>query len=615
MCDMHHQTRPERLSEKSNSQKNLAARVREALHVRDLPQACRLLEAAIRQLPANATLRFQLAVLRHARGDRAGAAVELSRALRHEPGHRDAAHRLSEILSQGRLPANIVLDAGGLANCLTHRTVDRDLIAAAALRQLTASGPLAQALARCRTQGPEAVARDIIGRRSSEILRDGLLRAVMSNAIVADKDVEWLLTAIRRCLLLDLPADRMAEPDLLRFATAMVALCANNEYVFAVSDDEQQRLSATPPNLDASLAGDRDAGIDLMRHALYRNPAEIVPSNIPLDACRSIAPAEFGTAFLRMLNEHRTVEQNARQLPRYGKITSEISLRVAGQYRTHPYPRWQGVALFPGGQYIGYLQNFFSASHLKFTEKPFEVLIAGCGTGCQAVSAALDYGQRAKVTAIDISESSLGYAVMMADRLEAPNVAFALADIDDIGAIEPTWTGRYAVIECSGVLHHMAQPFDAWKGLLACLAPGGIMLVGLYSAIARQDLVRLRAEPEFPGAGCNDDRLRAYRRMLLDREDGQPGASFMRSRDVFTTSGFRDFFLHVSEQTTTIPEISAFLEANGLVFKGFVNVPFETLAQRFPEEVWPGRLERWADLETEKPSLFIGMYQFWIARR
>ncbi len=350
-------------------------------------------------------------------------------------------------------------------------------------------------------------------------------------------------------------------------------------------------------------------------HSLYREPLRLLPVQIGADDVAAVFPKVFGETLSRLLTERAKITATFAAMPRYGSISSATSLRVAAQYQTNPYPRWRSLAVPRPGKYAEYLHTFFAAAQLGFMAKPFEVLVAGCGTGHQAVSAALDYGPQARVQAIDISGPSLGYAAMMAERLNAPNLSFALADIEEIPTFEPSWRGRFQVVECGGVLHHMARPFEAWRGLLDCLAPGGIMLIGLYSRTARGELDTLRAEAGFPGAGCSDAALKVYRQTILAREADAPGADYMRSRDAHTTSGFRDFFLHVSEQTTTIPEIAAFLDANGLAFHGFVMTPFAVLARRFPDEVFPGRLERWAELEVERPALFIGMYQFWVTRR
>ena len=48
-------------------------------------------------------------------------------------------------------------------------------------------------------------------------------------------------------------------------------------------------------------------------------------------------------------------------------------------------------------------------------------------------------------------------------------------------------------IDASGVLHHLADPWAGWRMLLSLLRPGGVMQVGLYSELARQNVVAARA--------------------------------------------------------------------------------------------------------------------------
>ena len=48
-------------------------------------------------------------------------------------------------------------------------------------------------------------------------------------------------------------------------------------------------------------------------------------------------------------------------------------------------------------------------------------------------------------------------------------IEFAQADLLELGAIGRT----FDVVECSGVLHHLADPFAGWRALLPLLRPGG----------------------------------------------------------------------------------------------------------------------------------------------
>jgi hypothetical protein len=157
----------------------------------------------------------------------------------------------------------------------------------------------------------------------------------------------------------------------------------------------------------------------------------------------------------------------------------------------------------------------------------------------------------------------------------------------------------------------MARPFDGWRALKECLAPGGIMLIGLYSALARRDVATLKSDASYPGADCSEAALRDYRQRLRVLPDGAPGAALSKSLDFYSASGFRDYVLHVSEQCMTLPQIAEFLSENGLRFRGFFDVPFSVLQRSHPGETRPGSLERWAACEADRPSLFSSMYQFW----
>jgi SAM-dependent methyltransferase len=298
-----------------------------------------------------------------------------------------------------------------------------------------------------------------------------------------------------------------------------------------------------------------------------------------------------------------------------GTPVDETSRKVARQYEANPYPRWTSLGLAHENSMRRVLARYFAADALAGMDRPYEMLVAGCGTGQDAIRAALAYGHNARVLGLDLSSVSLAYAERMAAHFRVGNIAFMQGDIQGLDSV-PSFNARFLVIECAGVLHHMADPFRGWRSLLNCLAPGGLMLIGLYSAVSRRDLTAVRAGPGYPGPDCDDDALRAFRRTLLDRPDQAPESELKASRDFFTTSNFRDLVLHVSERTVTIAEIAGFLSSHRLLFRGFHLAPemFGLLQERCPDATWPGSLAQWAKLEEERPRLFNGMYTFWCTR-
>ncbi len=172
-------------------------------------------------------------------------------------------------------------------------------------------------------------------------------------------------------------------------------------------------------------------------------------------------------------------------------------------------------------------------------------------------------GVAARVLAIDLSLSSLGYARRKARELGLTAIEFAQADLLELGER----ARRFDVVECSGVLHHLADPFAGWRALLSLLRPGGFMLVGLYSEAARRGIVEARQFIAQQGYGPSADDIRRCRQDLLALDQsGQLGSAF---GDFFGVSSCRDLLFHVQEQRMRLPSIAAFLEENGLTFLGF----------------------------------------------
>jgi SAM-dependent methyltransferase len=245
-------------------------------------------------------------------------------------------------------------------------------------------------------------------------------------------------------------------------------------------------------------------------------------------------------------------------------------------------------------------------------DQPYDVLIAGAGTGQHALQSAAGYGENARVLAIDLSAASLAYAERRRRDLGVANVELTVADILDLDTLERS----FDVIECIGVLHHMADPWSGWNALLRSLKPHGLMYVGLYSATARRSLAALRDEPGYPGSGCSDSDARGYRAELLRRADDAPGGDLKRSRNFWNLSEFRDLVLHECEHRMTLPEIERYLADNALVFRGFTlgRDVLEAFARAHPEAPWPGRLADWQHFEAEHPRTFETMYRFWCER-
>ena len=191
-------------------------------------------------------------------------------------------------------------------------------------------------------------------------------------------------------------------------------------------------------------------------------------------------------------------------------------------------------------------------------------------------------------------------------------IDYAQADIMALGTL-----GRsFDMIDSSGVLHHLADPFAGWRVLLSLLRPGGVMRLGLYSALGRQDVAAVRQFVAARGYTGEAASIRQCRQELMGFAPGTPQRVIAETSDFFSTSECRDLLFHVQEHNLSLPQIADFLAANALTFLGFEGCAtgYQRYAQLFPDDPAMADLGRWDRIENENPRLFFNMYQFWIQK-
>jgi 2-polyprenyl-3-methyl-5-hydroxy-6-metoxy-1,4-benzoquinol methylase len=432
---------------------------------------------------------------------------------------------------------------------------------------------------------------------SIALSRDQLLCRLLESSPITDVGLERLLTNVRLAMLTTSTVDNRCDERLLGFYCTVARQCFINQYVFSMTEveaDQAQRLQAS---LERALAmGDpcpdlwpAIMGAYFPLHTLSKAEALLDRS---WHACVS-------ALLVQQVKEPAEERRIASSIPVLTSIESEVSRAVRQQYEESPYPRW--VKAGPPGQSI-ILSD-------RPPEQGFDALFAGCGTGLSTVEFARQT-PRARVLAIDLSIASLCYAQRMAQSYGVTNVEFGQADIAKLGTI-----GReFDYVEASGVLHHLADPWEGWRTLLALLRPGGVMLVGLYSELARQGIVAARRLIADRGYRPIPEDIRRYREEVMAAEDGSLLKSVIQWNDFFATSECRDLLFHVQEHHITLREIKLFLTGAGVQFGGFMldALTVQRFVTRFPEPAAMTNLDCWQAFETQAPSTFAAMYQFWV---
>jgi 2-polyprenyl-3-methyl-5-hydroxy-6-metoxy-1,4-benzoquinol methylase len=303
-------------------------------------------------------------------------------------------------------------------------------------------------------------------------------------------------------------------------------------------------------------------------------------------------------------------EQDAKTRIESGiEIRDRVSRAVQEQYEENPYPRWQ--ALTRGGKQR--IEQRVQRWNSRYTAPallggPLRVLVAGCGTGLDAIDTAL-HTENAQVTAIDLSRASLAYAMRKAAEYGLENIHFRQEDIlsfDRPGA-------DYHFINCTGVLHHMQDPAAGLHRLVRMLMPDGLVRLALYSRLARAPLAAAREAIRARGFGSVESDLRTFRQRVLDEGSDGEFAELLGSTDFFSASDCRDLLFHVQESALTLPDVKLLLRGAGLEFLGF-ELPISQVEQGFRREhprAAPTDLDAWSIYEQHHPQSFRSMYQFW----
>lgn len=516
----------------------------------------------------------------HASGDLDTALGAYAATLKAEPGHVGAADGLVAILEMARTPNFHPGLAELLVLALGTESAESEALGLSAAHQL---------VRKYRMADPgQTPSRDIL----AALAKDALLLATLERTICRDPVLEAFMIRVRTAL-----CAKDAPPSLMKLALALARQGHNNEYVWA---QDPADCAALP--FDA---------FGHARRAMYAPLAEEAATYPELAALAEATIARTVAA-----------RHAADTVPNFTPIVDEAGEKVRAMYEANPYPRWLRLRRTEKVDIRAEIaRRYLPDETLPDFAPPLRVLMPGAGTGQHPLSVAANYAD-VTVDGIDLSRTSLGYAMRMAQLHGLTNAGFAQADILALPSLGSNW----GHIECVGVLHHLADPKAGLAALSQVLVPGGLMRLGLYGEHARRDIVAARAAIAAKGYGDDLAGLRAFRSDVLAGVLGpELRATLPLWPDFHSASLLRDLCFHVQETRYDVPKLKALLDGLPLRFLGFEfprghaqvqdrGAPaLQAYAKAYPEDKAMADLDRWAALEAKNPALFPG-YAFWLLR-
>ncbi len=436
--------------------------------------------------------------------------------------------------------------------------------------------------------GDETYLHDVIRNLDLEpVLNAPFFCLGLEKLLIKNYPLEKLLTRLR--LYFCLHTKKSERETYLPFLKSLAIQCFFNEYVFYQTENEEAEILKFEKSLEL-----------LPTQALILGcykPLHMYDENSDL----GLKLENIGAKAVRIfqIDEPRAEYENKSTIKSFAPIQNKISNVVKLQYEDHPFPRWRdfGAAAIPPEQ--------------QQQSAGKKILIAGCGTGQQAMMVAHRY-PLADITAIDLSIASLAYAKRKATERSIQNIEFSHGDILNVGQLRQT----YDYIACGGVLHHMEEPDAGLRALKSVLKENGVMRIALYSEIARRNIVRIQNWIKEQNLASHDDDIRDFRKLFFEtlRTEffGNPPPYF----ELFSISEVRDLFFHVQEHRFTCPQLKLLFQDTGMSLISFapgMPVVLQKYALMFPDDLHSVDLDNWHIFEQQFPNVFIGMYKFYIS--
>jgi SAM-dependent methyltransferase len=278
----------------------------------------------------------------------------------------------------------------------------------------------------------------------------------------------------------------------------------------------------------------------------------------------------------------------------YPEPFADLTQQIANGYYQLGDPALYGPVLWPRGR----------------PKRRLRILVAGCGTVQAAYPAYM--GPDDEVVGIDLSEASLAHERFLQERHGLASLKLFRGDLLDASSLG----GRFDVILCTGVLHHMEDPGAGLAALRDVLAPDGVMVLMLYGQTVRIGVYMLQDAFRRMGIEQTPEGVAEVRRILSELPSRHYAQDYIRAAaELKHDSAIVDTFLHPQDRAYTVPQLFALVEDAGLVFQNWVdNHPYWRNGAWGPETAIAAAVDRlsprehWAAVEMLRQSA--GMHIF-----
>lgn len=442
--------------------------------------------------------------------------------------------------------------------------------------------------------------QDIAPLLDDKFLCQGLEKIPVINGVL-----EIALSNLRRYFLMHWKEHATWPKQALSFLTSLAIQCWYNDYVFYRTPEERDALPELVSFIKENLATDQKELPDSLAAltalcSCYTPLYEIFRKDGKLPFGKSIL-FKMKPLISAQLTFPRIETALIPTIPSFTEIEDATSKAVQTMYEKRPYPRWKSASMY------GFPDDIANRG------QNIEVLVAGCGTG-QEPAIYANAMKTCKITAVDLSRTSIAYGKRMADDMGfLSRINFLHGDLMKVGELNK----HFDFVASSGVLHHLKDPDKGLEAILSTLKPGGRMSISLYSKAARDYALNpALAYIKEKGYSSSEDDIRQFRRDVMGMTEDNPVTRCLQASDFFSLAECNDLLFHVQEHRYTPRMIWDMADKYDLVpFHIYVSPDkMRSFREFFPDQplLDPDVLEKF---EEKVPKAFIEMYKIYFYRK
>jgi SAM-dependent methyltransferase len=187
----------------------------------------------------------------------------------------------------------------------------------------------------------------------------------------------------------------------------------------------------------------------------------------------------------------------------------------------------------------------------------------------------------ARVTGIDFSASSVQHTEQLKRKYKLDNLEIRQLPLEQAGDLRTS----FDQVVCTGVLHHLADPDAGLRALRSVLAPHGAMHLMVYAPYGRSGIYMLQEFCRRIGFRAPEGDIRELVVALKALPAGHPLTSLLQEAPDFRNeAALADALLHPQDRAYSVPQLFAFLSANGLTFGRWI--------RQAPYSLQPGLMSR-----------------------